>query len=83
MTPAYTDLDVNGHVNNAMYANFVVNALNPGPDGTLRTFQIDYRHEVVPDEPLELFLLEEGGLVRIKAVSPDGAIAFASAIELG
>ena len=82
ITPSYTDIDLNGHVNNAMYANFAVNALNPGPDGTLHTFQIDYRHEVVPDEPLELFLLEEGGLVRIKAVSPDGAIAFASAIEL-
>ena len=82
VVPAFTDLDVNGHVNNALYGNYIANAVEPGPDSQPRTFQIDYRHEVVPGEPLEMFVREEDGLVRVKAIAPDGAIAFASAIEL-
>ena len=82
VVPRYTDIDVNGHVNNAMYANYVADALNPGSEGALHTFQIDYRHEVVPGEPLELYLKQEDGRVRAKAVAPDGSVAFASAVEV-
>ena len=81
VTPAYTDIDVNGHVNNAVYPNFVMNALNPGPEGSLRTFQIDYRHEVLPDVPLSLYVHREGESVRVKAINPEGTVLFASALE--
>ncbi len=70
------------HVNNAMYANFVMNTLNPGPESAVHTFQIDYRSEAMPGETLNMFVCEEDGLTRVKAVRPNGAISFASAIEL-
>lgn len=78
---AYTDIDVNGHVNNAVYPNFVMDALNPGPEGSIRTFQIDYRHEVFPDVPLSMHVRREGDLVQVKAVDPEGVVLFASSLE--
>ena len=82
MVPGYSDIDANGHVNNARYANFVIDALNPGEDGTVRTFQMDYRHEVLPGVPLSMHTLVEDGRVLSKGVNPAGEIAFACAIDL-
>ena len=80
--PVYTDLDVNGHVNNAVYGNYIVNAVNPGPDGAIGSLQIDYRHEALPDEPLAVHVQQEEGLVKVKAINPRGEISFAADIEL-
>ena len=82
VVPSYSDIDLNGHVNNAMYANYVVDALNPGPDGAIKTFQIDYRSEVLPDAPLAMYTSVSESGVFAKGVREDGAIAFACAIEV-
>ena len=82
MQPNYTDIDVNGHVNNARYADFVVNALNPGDSGAIRTFQMDYRHEVMPHVPLHVHTLVEDGRIMSKGANEQGDIAFACLIEL-
>ena len=81
LVPGYVDIDNNGHVNNAVYANFIVNALNPGAQGSLKTFQIDYRQEVRPEEPLQVFTKLEEGTAFAKGVCDDGAVAFLSKIE--
>lgn len=80
-TPAYTDIDLNGHVNNSRYPNFALNALEPGEAGSIASFQIDFRHEVMPHEPLKLFTIVEDGAARVKGVRPDGETAFMCAIE--
>lgn len=82
IVPSFSDIDLNGHVNNAMYANYVVDALNLGADGAMKTFQIDYRHEVLPGVPLAVHTLVEEGRILSQGVNPDGQIAFASLIEL-
>ncbi|MBQ9041192.1 MAG: hypothetical protein IJ111_00065 [Eggerthellaceae bacterium] len=82
VVPSYSDIDLNGHVNNARYASFVIDALNPGERGAMKTFQIDYRHEVLPGEPLAMHTLVENGLVLSKGVNAAGETAFACAIEL-
>lgn len=82
ITPSYADIDLNGHVNNAVYADFVVNALNPGPEGAVKTLQIDYRHEALPDEPLTVHTFVEDDRVLLKGLNPAGEISFACAIEL-
>ena len=81
-TPTYSDIDLNGHVNNARYPSFVVNALNPQAEGSIRTLQIDYRHEVMPDAPLSIHTLVEDGQILSKGVREDGNTAFACCIEL-
>lgn len=82
VVPSYSDIDVNGHVNNARYANYVVDSLNPGEEGSIKTLQIDYRHEVLPGVPLQVHTLVEDGLVLSKGLNEDGAVAFACSIEL-
>lgn len=82
VVPSYVDIDLNGHVNNAAYGNYVVNALNPGEKGAIKTFQIDYRHEAMPGEPLSVYTDHQDGLLLFKGVREDGAISFAVAIEL-
>ena len=81
VVPSYSDIDVNGHVNNARYASYVIDALNPDERGAMRTFQIDYRHEVLPGVPLQVHTLVEEGRVLSKGVNADGQTAFACAIE--
>jgi acyl-ACP thioesterase len=82
VVPSYSDIDVNGHVNNAMYARFIVDALAPGEADAIRTFQIDYRMEALVDEPLSVYTHVEDGLVLVKGVREDGDTSFAGAIEL-
>ena len=52
LTPQYTDLDLNGHVNNAKYLDWCWNAL--GRDGLrgrqVAAFDIEYDREVLPEE---------------------------------
>ena len=82
MAASYSDIDLNGHVNNAMYGNFIVNALNPGAEGAVKTMQIDYRYEVLPDHPFTVHTLVEDGRVLSKGVTEDGTTTFAGLIEL-
>lgn len=82
LSPVYTDIDVNGHVNNAMYADFVLDALNPSEAVFLKTFQMDYRHEVLPAAPLEMHTYIESNRILFKGINEQGDIAFACAAEL-
>ena len=82
VVPSYSDIDLNGHVNNARYASFVVDALNPGPEGAIHTLQIDFRHEALPGSPLTVHTLVQEGAVLSRGVREDGNVSFACAIEL-
>ncbi len=82
IVPTCIDIDVNGHVNNARYANYAVEALDLGRNSAIKTFQIDYRHEALPGVPLVMHTLVEDGFARVKGVNPEGEISFACAIEL-
>jgi len=81
VVPTYSDIDINGHVNNAMYANYVVNALDPGEEGRIKSLQIDYRYEVLPGVPLKIYSTSEDDQILFKAVNPEGDIAFAAALK--
>lgn len=82
VVPAYTDIDANGHVNNARYTNFIVDALDPEPGKAIKSLQIDYRHEALPNTPLDVHTLVENERVLSKGVREDGNVSFACAIEL-
>ena len=80
--PNYTDIDLNGHVNNARYPNYVIDALNPESELKIKSLQIDYRHEVFPHVPITMQTLVEDDRVLSRGLNEEGAIAFACAIEL-
>lgn len=53
--PRFSQLDMNGHVNNTKYANFVLDALALKPQETIDTFQIHYQHELRLDQAVTVY----------------------------
>lgn len=81
--PRFCDIDLNNHVNNARYPQFIVDALQPTADQTIRTFQIDYRYEVTPHNQISVFAEEAEGVITACGVLEDGTTAFSCKIEIG
>jgi acyl-ACP thioesterase len=55
MVPGFAELDMNGHVNNTKYANFILNAANLQAEELIREFQIHYRRELLKDQPVTVY----------------------------
>ncbi len=81
VTPAFTELDLNNHVNNTKYANYVLDAISPSESDVLKTFQIDYRKEVLQGAPLEIFYTRQEDCILAKGLNSDGDIMFACKLE--
>lgn len=54
---AYSDLDMNGHVNNAMYMQWAMNAVNYEISSVkpLKEFTINFNHEIKPQEHVSIY----------------------------
>ena len=76
ITPAFSEIDQNGHVNNAMYWKFVFDTLDLGPDDMPTTLQIDYRHEIQYGTSITTYTCTDETGIRVKGVRDDGEIAF-------
>ncbi len=77
----FSELDVNGHVNNTKYANYVLDAINPSEANELDTFQIDYRKEVLQGAKLNIYHTQEGNTVLAKGQNENGDMMFACKLE--
>lgn len=80
VVPSYFDLDMNGHVNNTKYANFVINFLSPSEKEIIDTLQIDYHREVKMGENLTLYRKDSDDGVLIKGVNGDGERMFSCSV---
>lgn len=62
-TPVYTDLDMNGHVNNTRYVDWCCNALGIDTMKThvLTQFAVNFSHEVLPGQQVRTLLHQDGG----------------------
>ena len=60
--PAYTDLDVNGHVNNTRYADWLCDALGIEimRENCLRDLRINFAAEILPGQEMTLTLARSG-----------------------
>jgi acyl-ACP thioesterase len=70
----YSDTDVNGHVNNTRYADFVSDAAHLerlGRDRFLSELQLDYTGECLPGEDITLFTGEADGKFYVKGVDQE------------
>lgn len=81
--PAYTDLDVNGHVNNARYVDWLCDALGiPAMrENCLRSLRISFAAEVLPDQKMELSLTRDGEKFYLSG-SHEGKLHFEISGEL-
>lgn len=62
-TPVYTDLDMNGHVNNTRYVDWCCNALGIDlmKSHALTHFAVNYTHEILPGQQVRTLLHQENG----------------------
>ena len=77
----FCELDVNNHVNNTKYANFVLDAINPSNSNELETFQIDYRKEVLQGTQLNIYHIWQDNQVLAKGQDKNGYTMFACRLE--
>lgn len=80
--PGFSQLDMNGHVNNTKYANYVLDALESDGENEIKAFQIDYRHEVQKGDKLNLYTKKSDGVILVKGVNDAGAVAFVSKLDM-
>lgn len=88
----YTDLDINGHMNNCRYLDWVADLL-PGAfhkDHAVREFTLCYMSEVLENEAVDLhWELTDGPVLTVEAVRRDNGKAathsrvFSAHVELG
>ncbi|MBP5617647.1 MAG: hypothetical protein J6X61_00670 [Clostridia bacterium] len=78
--PGFSEEDMNGHVNNTRYADFALNALSPAENERIAAFQIDFRREVLPGEPLTLSCRREDGRALVRGEGGEGECRFACAV---
>ena len=78
----FNDLDINNHVNNIKYANFVIDAINPEKDDEISVFQIDYRKEVVQGDQINILFDRQNQTILAKGQNNEGEILFSCSIEL-
>lgn len=81
ITPGYSQLDMNGHVNNTKYANYAVDALNPTNEEIV-DFQIDYRKEVKCGETLNLYIAKDEKTATVKGVTDGGDVKFMAQMKI-
>ncbi|MBQ7780378.1 MAG: hypothetical protein IJ404_07795 [Clostridia bacterium] len=81
VTPGFCELDVNNHVNNTKYANYVIDALSPDGDFDVDLFQIDFRKEVVRGSKLSVYHKSEGDLILAKGQNESGETMFVCSIK--
>ena len=84
-TMRYSDTDVNGHVNNVRYVDFLCDALHMerlGPSRFVSSLQVGYLAECMAGETIELYTGQAGGLWYVHGADQAGKSRFDSAVEL-
>lgn len=76
VVPPYTSADTNGHVNNSVYADYPFDAINPDEEHNVKTFQIDFRHEVRTGQPLSIYTDRGESAILTKGVDEQGEVVF-------
>ena len=81
IVPDKSTIDSNNHVNNAEYADFAYTALKDF-GGVIGSFQIDFLHEVMLGQPLDVGYAASEKSILVKGTGEDGERKFTCGIEL-
>lgn len=76
VVPTFSMLDCNGHVNNTKYANFVMDALCLPKETPIRTFQMNYRKELLLNVPVWVYTQYEDGVYTAMGKNEQGETMF-------
>lgn len=78
----YSDIDLNGHVNNTRYAAFVLNAINPAQNEQIYELQIDYHKELRLFDRVTVYVKRENGEIFAKGINQNSELCFVCKIVL-
>ncbi len=81
VTPAFCDLDMNYHVNNIKYADYVLNAANL-KGRKITFFQLDFHKEVKKDDEICLLVADMGEQILAKGLNAAGEKMFCCEIKV-
>lgn len=82
VTPSFTQLDINGHVNNTRYADYVMDALCPEKAMSVKELQIDYHRELLCGVPVQLYVQRDGESVLARGISGTGECMFSCCLSV-
>lgn len=80
IVPAYTDIDINGHVNNTKYAGFILNAYPLSENESIDEMQIDYHLEIKQGSEIVLYSKNVGDAVLFSGKNKDNQLNFSARI---
>ena len=81
----YSDTDVNGHVNNVRYVDFICDALhmeNLGPERYVSSLQVGYLAECRAGETITLLTGAQDGLRYVRGTDQAGKSRFEGTVTL-
>lgn len=78
----FSDLDHNGHVNNANYARFILNAISLQPAEEIAFFEIDHIKELPPDTFVKNFYKKDGKMIWVKGIINNSDTTYIAKIVL-
>lgn len=78
----FSQLDINGHVNNTKYANYALDALDLMEDEIIDVFQLDFRKEITRGEKMTVGYRKCDKDILLKGQNADGVNMFLCKIEL-
>lgn len=76
----YSMLDSNNHLNNTLYADFLVDFIDSQKAGNVKGFTIDFVKEAKLDEKIEVFKAEQDGKIFIEGINNENC-CFRASIE--
>ena len=82
VVPHFSQIDVNGHVNNTKYANFILDAADLFDDEIIDSFQIEYHREVIKDTPVFVHVKRDGNEIIARGENAEKEKMFAAKITL-
>ncbi|MBR4868645.1 MAG: hypothetical protein IKU10_05765 [Clostridia bacterium] len=82
IVPGFAQLDMNGHVNNTKYANFILDCVNPKADENISVFQIHYRKELLPQQEVALYTKREENTIMVQGCNRQNEVMFLGRILL-
>lgn len=80
--PGASSLDLNQHVNNARYAEFVTDVLKLPDNEHIDTFQIDYHREVLLGDELRIYTSRSGDEILVKGENSADKLMFLCRVNL-
>ena len=80
LVPQFSELDMNGHVNNIKYANYIMDTLNPQEGERIAEMCIEYHREVQAARPLTVHTRRLDRTVDVKGTDESGTRMFTARI---